>query len=109
MNGMPVSLERAAGELRKYRHGLKVMRGSFTLSGGEPLMQDRFAVRLFAAAQAIGIHTALNTKGSLGSRLTDDEMETVDLVIMDIKTWDAGRHSISPEKMLVQPSTLPAG
>ena len=55
-------------------------------------MQDRFAVKLFAAAQAMGIHTALNTNGSLGSRLTDDELEKVDLVIMDIKTWDPGRH-----------------
>src|SRR3954471_1792866 len=49
MNGMPVTLEKAAGELRRYRHGLKVMGGGFTLSGGEPLMQDRFVVRLFAA------------------------------------------------------------
>src|SRR6185295_4971832 len=47
MNGMPVTLERATQELRKYRHGLKIMAGGFTLSGGEPLMQDRFVVRLF--------------------------------------------------------------
>ena len=42
-NGMPVSLERATEELRQYRHGLQVMSGGFTLSGGEPLMQHRFA------------------------------------------------------------------
>src|SRR5215471_18288141 len=46
-NGMPVPLERAVDELKKYRHGLQRMSGGFTLSGGEPLMQDRFAVRLF--------------------------------------------------------------
>src|SRR5580765_7476113 len=40
-NGIPVSLTRATEELRKYRHGLSVMSGGFTLSGGEPLMQDR--------------------------------------------------------------------
>src|SRR5215831_1995607 len=51
MNGMPVTLERAAEELAKYRRGLKIMSGGFTLSGGEPLMQDRFAVRLFASAK----------------------------------------------------------
>src|SRR6516225_1498376 len=44
-NGIPVTLERAIEELRKYRRGLKAMSGVFTLSGGEPLMQDRFAVR----------------------------------------------------------------
>ena len=49
------------------------MSGGFTLSGGEPLMQDRFAIRLFAAAKEMGVHTALDTNGFLGSRLTDDE------------------------------------
>src|SRR4029453_1906904 len=36
-NGMPVSVAQASDELRKYRHGLKIMSGGFTLSGGEPL------------------------------------------------------------------------
>src|SRR6187551_1511190 len=58
-NGLPVTVERAADELRKYRTGLKVMSGGFTLSGGEPLMQHRFAVKLFAAARSMGIHTTL--------------------------------------------------
>ena len=45
-NGIPVTLARATEELSKYRHGLKVMSGGFTLSGGEALMQHRFAVKL---------------------------------------------------------------
>ena len=92
MNGRAVTLERAIEELQKYRHGLKVMAGGFTLSGGEPLMQDRFAVRLFTAAKAMEIHTALDTNGFLGERLTDDELEKVDLVLLDIKAWDPERH-----------------
>ena len=92
INGMPVTLAKATEELRKYRHGLKVMSGGFTLSGGEPLMQDRFAVKLFTAAQAMGIHTALETNGFLGERLTDEELEKIDLVLLDIKTWDPERH-----------------
>jgi pyruvate formate lyase activating enzyme len=92
MNGMPVTLSRATEELRKYRRGLQVMSGGFTLSGGEPLMQDRFAVRLLAAAHTMGIHTALDTNGSLGDRLTDAELENIDLVLLDIKGWDRNRH-----------------
>ena len=92
MNGMPVSLDQAIAGLRKYRHGLQVMFGGFTLSGGEPLMQDRFAVRLFSAAKQMGVHTALDTNGHLGDRLSDQELETIDLVLLDIKTWDAARH-----------------
>lgn len=91
-NGIPVTLEHATGEIRKYRCGLQLMSGGFTLSGGEPLMQDRFAIKLFAAAKAMGIHTALDTNGSLGSRLTDSELEHIDLVLLDLKTWDRERH-----------------
>jgi pyruvate formate lyase activating enzyme len=91
-NGIPVTLARATEELRKYRHGLKIMSGGFTLSGGEPLMQDRFAVRLFAAAKSMGIHTALDTNGFLGDRLSDTELEQIDLVLLDIKMWDPERH-----------------
>jgi pyruvate formate lyase activating enzyme len=92
INGMPVTLARATDELRKYRHGLKAMSGGFTLSGGEPLMQDRFAVRLFTVAKAMGIHTALDTNGHLGDRLTDEELDQIDLVLLDIKAWDPERH-----------------
>jgi pyruvate formate lyase activating enzyme len=91
-NGIPVTLARAVDELKKYRHGLRVMGGGFTLSGGEPLMQDRFAVRLFTAAKEMGIHTTLDTNGFLGDRLNDEELEKIDLVLLDIKGWDAERH-----------------
>ena len=91
-NGIPVTLTRAVEELRKYRHGLKVMSGGFTLSGGEPLMQDRFAAKLFAAVHEMGIHTALDTNGSLGKRLSDTELESIDLVLLDLKAFDPDRH-----------------
>jgi pyruvate formate lyase activating enzyme len=91
-NGIPVTIAKATAELRKYRHGLKVMGGGFTLSGGEALMQDRFAVKLFTAARGMGIHTALDTNGYFGDRLTDAELEVIDLVLLDIKTWDPERH-----------------
>jgi len=92
-NGMPVPLEQAVGHLGKYRHGLKIMSGGFTLSGGEPLMQDRFAVKLFTAAKAMGIHTAVETNGFLGERLTDEDLDQIDLVLLGIKTWGSARHT----------------
>ena len=91
-NGIPVTVAKATDELRKYRSGLQVMKGGFTLSGGEPLMQDRFAVKLFTAARKMGIHTALDTNGYLGDRLSDAELEVIDLVLLDIKSWDPERH-----------------
>jgi pyruvate formate lyase activating enzyme len=91
-NGIPVTLARAAEELKKYRHGLRTMSGGFTISGGEALMQDRFTVKLLAAARAMGVHTALDTNGYYGDRLSDAELEVADLVILDIKGWDPARH-----------------
>jgi pyruvate formate lyase activating enzyme len=91
-NGIPVSVERAATELRKYKRGLRVMSGGLTVSGGEPLMQHRFVLKLFAAARQLGIHTALDTNGYYGDRVTDADLETIDLVMLDLKTWDRDRH-----------------
>jgi pyruvate formate lyase activating enzyme len=91
-NGIPVTLKRATEELAKYRTGLNVMKGGFTLSGGEPLVQDRFAVNLCSAARRMGIHTALDSNGFLGDRLSDAELEAFDLVLLDLKMWDDARH-----------------
>jgi len=91
-NGIPISIEQATAELRKYRHGLKVMSGGLTVSGGEPLMQHRFVLKLLTAARKMGIHTALDTQGYLGDRLTDRDLELIDLVLLDLKAWDPERH-----------------
>ncbi len=91
-NGIPVTLARATEELRKYRQGLRVMSGGFTLSGGEALMQHRFAVKLLSAAREMGIHTALDTNGCYGDRLSDAELDVADLVILDVKCWSPERH-----------------
>lgn len=92
MNGIPVPIDKAIAGVRKYEHGLKVMNGGFTLSGGEPLMQDRFAVRLFSAVKGMGVHTALDTNGYLGSRLSDEELDSIDLVLLCIKHMDPQKH-----------------
>ena len=55
-------------------------------------MQHRFAVKLFRAAQAMGVHTAIETNGDYGDKLSDGELEAIDLVLLDIKMWDTDRH-----------------
>jgi pyruvate formate lyase activating enzyme len=91
-NGLPVSVARAAEELRKYAHGLSVMSGGFTLSGGEPLMQYRFAAKLLAAAKKMRVHTAIETNGYFGDRLADADLANIDLVMLGIKSWGDDRH-----------------
>lgn len=91
-NGIPVTIARATEELRKYERGLKAMKGGFTLSGGEPLMQHRFAAKLFRAAKQLGIHTAIETNGYYGDKLSDEELRDIDLVILDIKAFSLDQH-----------------
>jgi pyruvate formate lyase activating enzyme len=91
-NGLPVPLSKAVEELRKYANGLIAMKGGLTISGGEPLMQHRFVVRLFAAAKELRVHTALETNGLYGSKLSDAELADIDLVILDMKAVTPEQH-----------------
>jgi pyruvate formate lyase activating enzyme len=84
-NGMPVTLARATEVVGQYRHDLKVMKGGLTVSGGEPLLQHRFVLKLFAAARQLGVHTALDTNGYLGDRLADDDLNAIDMVLLGLK------------------------
>jgi pyruvate formate lyase activating enzyme len=91
-NGMPVPLARAAEQIEKYKRSLQTMKGGLTISGGEPLMQHRFVIRVFAAAKKMGVHTALDSNGYLGDRLSDEDLNSVDLVLLDLKAMTPDLH-----------------
>lgn len=91
-NGIPVPLERAVQEVRKYRNALRTMQGGLTVSGGEPLMQDRFLIRLFKAVKETKIHTTVDTNGRFGERLSDDDLQACDLVMLGLKALDSELH-----------------
>ncbi len=91
-NGMPVTVARAAEQLRKYAPSLKTMKGGLTISGGEPLMQHRFVLNVFREAKKMGVHTALDTNGYLGERLSDADLNSVDLVLLDLKAMTPDLH-----------------
>ena len=91
-NGIPVTVARATEELRKYQSGLQIMSGGLTISGGEPLMQHRFVVNLLTAAKQMRIHTTIETNGYYSDKLSDQELDQIDLVMLGIKTWGNARH-----------------
>jgi len=91
-NGMPVPLSRAVEQIQKYRHDLQTMKGGLTISGGEPLMQHRFVLKVFAAARQMGVHTALDSNGYLGARLSDADLAAIDLVLLDLKAMTPDLH-----------------
>jgi pyruvate formate lyase activating enzyme len=98
-NGMPVTLQRAVDGIRAYRRGLQVMSGGVTVSGGEPLLQDRFVVRLCQAAKTMGVHTAIETNGWLSHRLTDTDLDQFDLVLLGLKSWGPAHRDLTGKDM----------
>lgn len=91
-NGMPVSLARAVEVVKQYRHGLRTMKGGLTISGGEPFLQHRFVIRLFNAAREAGVHTAIDTNGYLGSKVSDEDLKSIDLVMLGLKAFSPDLH-----------------
>lgn len=74
--------------VKRMRSVFRVSGGGLTLSGGEPLFQIQFARRLLAGAHGMGVHTCIDTSGYLGSRLSDKDLDNVDMVLLDIKSGD---------------------
>jgi pyruvate formate lyase activating enzyme len=91
-NGIPVPLSRAVEQVKKYRHDLQIMKGGLTISGGEPLMQHRYVLKVFAAVKEMGVHTALDSNGYLGDRLTNADLGSIDLVLLDLKAMTPKLH-----------------
>ena len=86
-DGIPRSVEQVMDRVSRYEQVMKVTGGGLTISGGEPLLQARFVANLFRHAKAdLNIHTALDTAGLLGSRLSDTELLDIDLFLVDIKS-----------------------
>jgi len=91
-NGTPVRLSRAVEVVSQYRTSLRTMKGGLTISGGEPLLQYRFLSKLFPAIHKFGIHTTLETNGYFGERLTDEDLASIDLVMLGLKAIEPDLH-----------------
>lgn len=91
-NGNQKTTEEILEDLAKYKNFIIPSGGGLTISGGEPLVQAPFATTLFQGAKEMGMHTALDTAGSLPDRITPQLLEAVDLVLLDIKSFDAATY-----------------
>ena len=86
--GILTSLRHMKRRINDFAPALRSLGGGLTISGGEPLVQIPFTQRIFAAAKDLGLHTALDTSGFLGERASDAYLDNVDMVLLDIKSWD---------------------
>ena len=88
----PYQLEPEALLAEVLRYKNFIAKGGVTVTGGEPLLQPEFLKEFFRLCRENGIHTALDTSGYICSGKALKVLEYVDLVLLDIKTIDAGLH-----------------
>lgn len=104
--GESMTVEEVVRRALRYRPYFETSGGGVTLSGGEPLLQADFAAALFRSLRAEGVHTCLDTAGSLlpeDVSAISDLLGATDLVLLDIKESDPLRH----EKLTGIPAERP--
>jgi pyruvate formate lyase activating enzyme len=92
--GREVTVAELMQDITSYRHFMNASGGGVTASGGEALLQQPFVTALFAACQAQGVHTCLDTNGfvrNLDAEL-DRLLDHTDLVLLDIKQINDDKH-----------------
>lgn len=85
--GERVSVDQVLEDIGRYANFIKVAGGGLTVSGGEPTMQSRFLTEIFRGVKARHqMHTTLDTSGFLEARISEELLDLVDLVLLDIKS-----------------------
>ena len=85
-DGQPVKAEELLTKISRYTPIFRSSGGGITISGGEPLMQPAFVAWLLRGAKEMGVHTCIDTSGFLGRNLTDEMLNNLDLVLLDVKS-----------------------
>ncbi|WP_237233066.1 pyruvate formate-lyase-activating protein [Rothia nasisuis] len=85
-DGKPVMAADLIKKIKRMRKVFKATGGGITISGGEVLMQRPFAENILMSAKSLGIHTCIDTSGFLGAQASDEFLDNVDLVLLDVKS-----------------------
>lgn len=67
-------------------------RGGVTFSGGEPTVQAEALIPLFDRLHDHNIHICLDTNGSVWNKHVEELLLRTDLVLLDVKQFNAERH-----------------
>lgn len=92
-NGTTYTAKELFSEIIKYESYMRLSNGGVTVTGGEPLLQAEFLIELFMICKAHGIHTAIDTSGSILNDHVKVLLEWTDLIILDIKHFDSEQYN----------------
>lgn len=67
-------------------------KGGITFSGGEPSLQAKALIPLCKDLKEAGIHICLDTNGGVWNQHVEELLNLTDLVLLDIKEFQAERH-----------------
>ena len=84
-NNLEVTSKDIVDIVRKYRSYIEDG-GGITISGGEPLLQSQFLLKVLKLCKKAGIHTCIDTSGNgYDVELLDEILKYTDLILLDIK------------------------
>lgn len=92
MSGKTMSTQDVLEEIEKDRVFFEESNGGVTFSGGEPLLQPDFLDALLEECRERGIHTAVDTCGSVPFEAIDKVLDKVGLFLFDVKMMDSKKH-----------------
>ena len=83
-DGTEYTAEEIVAKVLRYREYFG-KKGGITISGGEPLLQAEFAREIFALCHKHGVHTCLDTSGSILTDSVKALLKETDRILLDIK------------------------
>ena len=91
--GEPMSVEQVLTNVLPYKPFFDHSdQGGVTLSGGDPIYQPEFTLRLLESFKTLGIHSAVETCGYAKYEILKRIAELSDLIIFDLKHMDENCH-----------------
>ena len=90
--GYDVTVEEVLASVQKDMFYYRRSGGGITLSGGEAMLQPRFATALLAACRELGMTTAIETTGIAKWEIIEQFLPLLDYILMDIKHMDNQKH-----------------
>jgi len=88
MAGKDMTVAELMARIDKDRPFFRRSGGGVTISGGEPMLQNKFTKALLKECKNQGLHTCLDTSGYAKWEHYKDILQYVDLVLYDIKHMD---------------------
>lgn len=99
-DGTAVRTEELLARIARYRPIFAASGGGVTFSGGDPLMQPVFLAKLLRGCKELGIHTCIDTSGFMGAQVTDEMIDDLDLVLLDVKSGIEQTYKMLTEREL---------